>query len=422
MSEKRHRNQQRRQRRKAQGAPRSRTGAVSPDRMLAEVAELAANSVVEVTDAFEAEQWASNLMGTWRRQARPGEQADPVLFARFVRALEALGTATALAALRALNAVGAPSARDAADRLAVAGLPEPAWGDDLGRSQPVAATLLEEPAFDDGESVMLEFAEPGGGFHTLGVYIDHNLGGLVKDVFLAGRLAEVRDAIDNAPDRGRVAFRELDLDEARARIEDALDMLDHTFDPPVGEDVHAMRALIDARLRLLPSGFELPETHVEVTLEERDALLEDFLASAEGRRWRGDDDAEYAARLAIDFGADYNHGGPLRWSAVVVELFMLDWLARKITEEPAFFERVPEVLGGWVRYAGRRRGVPAQGLREAVAAVEEHREALLDSIDDPEAWGPAKVFAAAALEAGVDLTDGDAVERFIRRYNEDLAV
>ena len=209
---------------------------------------------------------------------------------------------------------------------------------------------------------MVEFAEPGGGFHTLGVYIDHNLGGLVKDVFLAGRLAEVRETIEHAPDRGQIAFRELELGEARARVEAALDMLDHTLDPPVSEDVHAMRALIDVRLRLLPSGFELPETYVEVTLEERDALLEDFLASPEGRRWRGDEDAEYAARLAIDFGADYNHGGPLRWSPVVVEIFMLDWLARKITEEPAFFERVPEVLGDWVRYAGRRRGVPAAGV------------------------------------------------------------
>jgi hypothetical protein len=103
---------------------------------------------------------------------------------------------------------------------------------------------------------------------------------------------------------------------------------------------------------------------------------------------------------------------------VVVEIFMLDWLGRKISEEPAFFERVPEVLADWVRYAGRRRGVPAPMVREAAAAVAEYRQEMLDAVGDPRAWGPAKVFAAAAQEAGVDLTDGDAVERFIRRYNE----
>ena len=241
-------------------------------------------------------------------------------------------------------------------------------------------------------------------------------------MFLAGPLAEVREELTrHAPDQAGVAIRELDLGEARARVEAALYMLDHTFDPPVSEDVHELRALTDARMRLLPGGFELPDTYVEVTPAEREALLADFLASAEGRRWRGDEDAEDVARLAIDFGADYNHGGPLRWSPVVVEIFMMDWLARKVTGEPAFFERVPDVLPDWVRYTGRRRGVPPQSLREAVAAVEENRDELLDAVGDPEAWGPAKALAVAAVEAGVDLTDPVEVEHFIRRFNEGLA-
>ena len=394
--------------------------------MLVELAALAANAIPEVTDPLDAEQWASGLVAIWRRQSLPGEDADALFFPGLVRALEALGTAPALAALRALSAVGAPGratgARAAADRLAAAGLPEPAWGDGLGRTPPTAAAVLEEPAFDDGVSVMVEFAEPGGGSHTFGVYIDHNLGGLVKDVFVAGPLAEVREQLTRqTPVDAGVSIRELDLGEARARVEAALYMLDHTFDPPVSEDVHGLRALTDARLLLLPGGFELPDPYVEVTPAEREALLADFLASPEGRRWRGDEDAEDVARIAIDFGADYNHGGPLRWSPVVVEIFMTDWLPRKITGEPPFFERVPEVLADWVRYAGRHRGVPPQSLREAVAAVEENRDELLDTVGDPEAWGPAKAFAAAALEAGVDLTDGDAVEHFIRRYNDGLA-
>ena len=381
--------------------------------MLAEVARLSAKSVVDVTDALEAEQWASDLLGSMRR----AELDDPEVVPMFVKALEAVDTAQALAALRALSALGAPRAEASADRLASHGLPEPAWGGDVGRVRPVAAALLYETAFDDGVSVMVEFAEPSGEFHTLSVYIDHNLGGLVKDVFLAGPLAEVQATMEHAPDRDRIAFREIDLAEARARVEAALYMLDHTLDPPVDDSVPVLRALIAARMRLLPDGFELPETYVEMTLEERDALQDDFLASAEGRRWRGDEEAEYAARLAIDFGADYNHGGPLRWSAVVVEIFMVDWLARKVTEEPAFFARVPEVLADWVRYAGRRRGVPAELVDEAVAAVATYRDEMLATVDDPQAWGPAKVFAAAAEEAGVDMTDPEAVERFIQRYN-----
>jgi len=46
---------------------------------------------------------------------------------------------------------------------------------------------------------------------------------------------------------------------------------------------------------------------------------------------------------------------------------------------------------------------------------------MLDAVGDPEAWGPAKSFAVAALDAGVDVTDHDEVERFMQRFNDGLA-
>jgi len=395
--------------------------------MLAGIAELTARDADRPEDALDAEQWASTILGMMRAAPLPpGEDIAAMFLPGFLGALERLGTRKALAALRALAAVTAPeyatAAHAAADRLAATGLREPAWRADLGAARPTAAALMCEESFDDGVSVMVEFTAPNVETHTIGIYVDHNLGGLVKDVFLAGPLSEVRSRMGRkAPNQVGLAIRDLDLAEARARAEAAFDMLDHTWEPPVDEDVGPMRALIEARMRLLPEGFELPDDHVEITPEERDALLEDFLTSPEGRRWRGDEDAEDVAQLAIDFGAGYNHGGPLRWSPVVVEIFMTGWLARKVTREPGFFERVPDVLHDWVRYAGRRQAVPAAPLREAVAAVEEYREEMLQAVNDPEAWGLAKTFASTALEAGVDLTDRDEVERFIERYNDGLA-
>ena len=82
---------------------------------------------------------------------------------------------------------------------------------------------------------------------------------------------------------------------------------------------------------------------------------------------------------------------------------------------------MPDVLRDWVIYAGHRQGVPAAALREAVAAVKRYRKDMLDAVNDPQAWGPAKMFALAAAEAGVDLTDPGSVGEFIERYNEGLA-
>ncbi len=436
MSDKRHRQQQRRQRRKAQGRSgpsathrpsRPREADTELAELLAGLAEIAARDADQPEDALDAEQWASTMLGTMHAAPLPlGEDVAATFLPGFVDALENLGTRKALATLRALAAVCPPehekTTRTAADRLAGTGLGEPAWTAGLAAAQPTAAALMCEEAFDDGVSVMIEFAAPDVETHTVGIYIDHNMGGLVKDVFLAGPLSEVRAQLSHqAPDQVGLTIRDLGLAEARARAEAAFDVLDHTWDPPVNEDVGAMRALIDARLRRLPEGFALSDEHVEATPEEREALFENFLSSPEGHRWRGDEDAEEVTELAIDFGADYNHGGPLRWSPVVVEIFMTSWLARKVTREPEFFERVPEVLRDWVTYAGRRRGVPSAPLREAVAAVKEYREEMLEVVTDPEAWGPAKAFAVAALEAGIDLADPEQVERFIQRYNDGLA-
>ena len=388
------------------------------------MAEISARGAHEPSDALQAELWVSGMISTWRSGALPGLDVDQLFGTGLVEALEKLGDAGALAALRAMAAIGAKSyasgARQAADRLADAGVAEPSWSDEVGRARPVAALLMYEDAFDDGVSVMVEFTAPGAPPHTLGVYIDHNMGGLVKDAFIGGSLADARATLVRHDTTSvGLQLRELDLAEACGRIDDALYMLDHTLDQPVSEDVHPLRALIQARTTLLPEGAAPPELEAP-TPQERARLLMDFLDSPEGQRWRGDQDAEDIASVAIDFGADYNHGGPLRWSPVVVEIFMADWLPRKVTREHVFFQRVPDVLRDWVKYAGQRRSAPAAALRETVAAVKSHRKEMLQAVSDPHAWGPAKTFAVAAHQAGVDLSDQDALDEFMERYNTDL--
>jgi hypothetical protein len=149
-------------------------------------------------------------------------------------------------------------------------------------------------------------------------------------------------------------LRKLDLAEARVRLERALDVPDHTLGPPVDKDVHALRGLMFACAKLLPAGTGLPDEVEESVPDERESLLDDFLSSPEGRRWRDDEDAECVAVMAIACGIDYNHGGPRRWSRAVVESFMTGWLARKVPCEAEFFERMPEVLRDWVAYALRK--------------------------------------------------------------------
>jgi hypothetical protein len=437
MSEKRTRQQQRSRRGRAAGQSRStasgRASAALPpglpwldpaheetlSEMLGEVAEMIASEAAGFNGALEAEMAASAIANMWRFGALPdpGGDADRLFGNALVRALERLGGSDAVVALRALAAVGAESyatqARAAADRLSASSPPHPPWVEDLGRARPVVALMMYDEVFDDAVSVLIEFARPNAEPHTLGLYIDHNMGGIVKDAFVAGPLREVRERFHD--------LRALDLREARARLERAVDVLDHTLDPPVDKDVDRLRGFMYARAKTLPGGAVLPGELEELAPDERESLLDDFLSSPEGERWRDDAEAEDVAVMAIAFGVDYNYGGPLRWSPAVVEIFMTGWLDRKIPGEVEFFERVPEVLGDWVAYAGRRRGVPAAAVDTAVGAVNLSREAMLEAAADPERWGPAKAFVIAAQEAGVDLADADALNEFAERYNEELA-
>lgn len=109
----------------------------------------------------------------------------------------------------------------------------------------------------------------------------------------------------------------------------------------------------DARGRRAPRGHELSS-------EERDRLHAEFLASPEGRTFATDSDGAWVASLAIDFCAGYTDGDPLRWSPLVVELFMTDWIPRKVLKLPgcstACLWRVTPGCASRLADAGSRAG------------------------------------------------------------------
>ena len=396
-----------RQARAAQGSP------------LTDLARSLAREAATLESALEAEQWASYVEGTWRSRGPLRADATRAFAKDLVRALERRGGDAARAGLTAMGAIcsepAGPLARGASERLAAKGAVEPPWTRALGAAKPIEAKLMYDEIFDDGVNVLVEFDHPDA-VHVLGVYIDHNLGVMVKDAFLGGTLAEIA-AITADRDGAPVALAPLELDEAAARIAAALELTDMTLAPPVGEDFWSLRALIDGRLAALPEPGELPE-RPEVSIDEREALVQAFRASADGMPFATDQDALDIVSFAIDFCADYVDGRPLRWSPVVVELFMADWLPRKVLAEREVFERVPEVLPAWIRHAGSLRGIPPEAIETTVRSVDEWIEAMMGALDDEQSFSPAKQFMAAALDAGVDPSDPRGLERFVGDWND----
>lgn len=436
MGKKRGRRASGRSRRNASRGTRGRRGPAlepTPGRIAADfarkLASQARRSVREVENSLDAEMFASSLVSTWNLGPGALIDTDPEeeIGLRVVAALERAGDARALAALRAIEAVGselvAPASSAAAGRLAEAGIAEPAWRDGLGAARARRALIMRDAVFDDAVNVLVEFERPAHEPYLVGLLIDHNLGGIAKDLLVGPTVAELEQSVARAPTEvtrtGELRLEEIELAEAAARSREALWRTECTLDPPVSDDFKPQLAAVAAHLDALPDGGEIYEP-AEVSDSERQAALDGFLASPEAEAFRARDELADLAMLAIDYCADYldGEGRPLRWSPVVVELFMTWFLPRKVVREPEFFERaVPQLLPAWVRYAGRLRGIPQAAIEEAARAVPAFRDEMLALVRDGSAWGPGKALAMAAHDAGVDLSDQAALDAFADEYN-----
>ena len=390
---------------------------------LRRAARAACRDGASLETALEAELMASALLGSWWPSPLELGADDPDLQigGPLVAAIERCGGPGALAALIAIGEVSdgelGVDARERAERLRAADVRAPRWADAITECEVLRTAVLRDEIFDDGITIFVECVHAGEQPHAVGIYIDHNLGLIAKDILLAESIDEVAEIVSTNPEAGgALVIDPIDPAEACARLNAALDLTDMTLMAPVGEEYASLRAL--ARLR----ADELPYAMVdveppEVAPEERKRLLTEFLASPDGAGFEPDGDEAFAVSLAIDFCADYVDGRPLRWSPVTVELFMTSWLPRKVLAEGSEFEAVPAALASWVRFAGRRRGTPEWAITETIEAIAPLTEEMLDRANDPEAAGPGKGFLVAARNAGIDLADRQAVASFIAAWN-----
>ncbi|ORW00283.1 hypothetical protein AWC14_10615 [Mycobacterium kyorinense] len=108
---------------------------------------------------------------------------------------------------------------------------EPAWLARLRETSTYQAVRMSH-VLGDGDNIMLGVRLPGGHELTCLVYIDHNLGTLVKDAFfvpapVADMVAEFRRVTEDPDTR----WEDISLADARAWIETAIELAAITFPP-----------------------------------------------------------------------------------------------------------------------------------------------------------------------------------------------
>lgn len=346
---------------------------------------------------IDAELWSSETLGLVAAAVRfPDERAAAL--ADFIDAMGAVPRPGAREALLAFAAVGEAElgsrAREAAARMPG---PDPRWIGEAGAGDAVSAWCSSDPDYDDGTTYAFEIRRPSG-THVLCVYIDNNIGGIPKDAFLLPSVAAFRTPFDRGEAPG-VRLDQVPVAAAAASVRGAVKQRRHYFDPPGSEDLTALESLIDGHLRFLPAGVAPDREPLDD--ETLEALAADFLAAPESKGHRRGDSLAILDAI-LWFGNAYNVGGPLRWSPVVVELFLADWVGRKLLYEHQVIARIPAVLHAFVRFAGRVRGVPEARVAETLAAIETWTPDLLARGGTPSPHANAVAIARALLDLDED--------------------
>ncbi|MCZ2401629.1 hypothetical protein IV498_00125 [Paenarthrobacter sp. Z7-10] len=223
----------------------------------------------------------------------------------------------------------------------------------------------------DGDNVLLGVRTPDGDEFTLVIYIDHNMGTIVKDAFtIPEAIGDVIATMKGYIPVQDTTWTDLSLPDARAKVQQAIDQGASTPDAPESEQWPGIRPLTETVLRQVPdggTGYARPEW----SRQQLDALADTFLASRYPGALSEDGNSRGLLENILWFATDYGPGDPMRWSPTSVSILLLDWIPRKILAPAAVLRVVPDLLRGLVRYCHAERGISAKLSRETLASLAE---------------------------------------------------
>ena len=383
----------------------------------------AARDVTRLDSALDAEMLGAALLGSVYAVAEHDrEQAVREFVTGFLAATSRRRSAAATT-LRAVFAALVPDAEGAAR--VRPGAYAPSWAGQLGRVRVTGAWAYGD-VYGDQTSYLATFAyddeEEGGPEHALVALVDHNIG-ITKDVFVggpAGRIVE--QAREICTEDEFTWFRTEDPARMHAEVSRHLAVTDDLAELPAQGSLATDRALVGARLAALPGPTPPagPAVVPPPTDEERTRLVRAFLDSPEAARFGLPEVADgelaslhFCLGLLLDHAASFPDADPMRWSPMVAELFLLDWVHRRAVLDMDDAAMLPRVLRAWAAYAARQRGLSQSAAARTDEAITEMVPEFARLYSTGERRSPATAAVAQLMADGVDPDDPEALNAWI---------
>jgi hypothetical protein len=351
---------------------------------------LHARELLAVRSPLDAELIVSEILGSWYGRRADEGDVEEVIGEALVDHAARAGTPAALALLTGMAYLGttrqAAKSERAALELMDRGVARPGWADRVGMVA-AAECYASRDVYGDQDSVICTFTYGGEERHALVILVDHNMGGMVRDAWVS---SQVDRLLEHCRVEGRenslMRFEPLAPNTTRALLEAALAVTHDAVDPPVNETFGSYHAFVRARVRALPPGGRRP-VPLPYGRDRRATLAARFLASDEAEELSDRGAASRCADRIIDYGCTYDLGRPKRVSPIKCEMFLLDWLPRKVVLSPDEKEAMPHVLAAWVRWAGKLTELPEEGIRATLDAVWDATGKFAEAYHDPTTFG-----------------------------------
>ncbi len=289
--------------------------------------------------------------------------------------------------------------------------PMPQWLGSLDEVT-VSRVVMLTHILGDGDDYLLDARLPGGSSFTALVYVDHNLGTVVKDAFvIAEDLEDVLAKMGEVMVDADQELVEADPAQSRSILTASIDGGAMMYPPLVTDSWPGCRPLVEWLVRSMPTGGEVPERH-EWTDDEQARIQEDFFGSSFGRKLDHDDERGLLESI-VWFGTDWGPGDPYRWSPVNVEMLLADWIPRKIVAEPSFLAKAPNLLRAFIRYCHDQRHIRAQLTAETLAAVDQWEPVFQRAIRSSRLQGPEALLAGVFEPGELDPDEDFSIEEYM---------
>ena len=115
---------------------------------------------------------------------------------------------------------------------------------------------------------------------------------------------------------------------------------------------------------------------------------------------------------------NYEGVGPSQWDEDSLTSCCLNILPGKISAGEQFYKNVEPVLSQFFIFLDQKTVIcNSMNLSKCLKRISRD---MIEAAADPSNWGSAKTFAMSAINAGVDLSDDDAVNKYMKGYNQQI--